>query len=156
MPSAPSDGVPFDFTRHPDHPRVSTPRACAPSLTPDGQAAVRSYVTRLGPELRRRHGDRRHHEAGHVWQAILELGLSVDHACWGYLLFCSPHDFSTLHTSAGATCDADAMRTAVAETFFAGNLEFDATEVAAAIAEGTTESATGWLACIDWSFLFDW
>lgn len=131
-------------------------------MTKEKRRAVRSYLQTLGPALRRKHGDLPTYTPALVKAAILDTGLSIDYACWAYLLYSSPADFRTLHESAGEACDYDAMREVVGETYFHGNLSFSALEVATALDTGVAEAlatgaveATGCLCDVDWSSLLD-
>jgi hypothetical protein len=99
-------------------------------MTPEKKKAIKAYLTTLGPKLRERHGERKFYTAEEVMAAILDLGLSADYACYGYMLYCSPAEFETLHAAAGEACDADVMRQSVADTFFHGNTDFNAVELA--------------------------
>jgi hypothetical protein len=148
----------------PDDPiGVSSATACTARLTKDKRRAVKSYVTTLGPALHQKHGGGHPYTPGQVRATALELALSIDYLCWGYLMYCSPGDFARIHEAAGEICDYDAMREVVAGEFFGHNLAFDAVEVAGAIVSGTAEAiasgageAVGWLADVDWSGLLDW
>jgi hypothetical protein len=99
-------------------------------MTPEKEKAIKAYLTSLGPKLRERHGNRKFYTAEEVMAAILDLGLSTDYACYGYMLYCSPAEFEALHAAAGEVCDAEVMRQSVADTFFHGNTDFDAVELA--------------------------
>jgi len=99
-------------------------------MTPEKKKAIKAYLTTLGPKLRERHGDRKFYTAEEVMAVILELGLSADYACYGYMLYCSPAEFESLHAAAGEACDAEIMRQSVADTFFHGNADFNAVELA--------------------------
>jgi hypothetical protein len=153
---------PYGFA--PEEPVYVSPAAnCTTKLTKEKKQAVKTYIRDLGPELQKKYGKKPHYTPEQVRETALVSALSVDYMCWAYLLYCSQPVFHSIHSAAGEACDYTAMREVVAGTFFGGNLGFDAIELAATIAAGSTEaiastagSAVGWLADVDWSGLLDW
>ena len=142
---------------------ISTAAACEGRLDGDRKAAVKTYVKTLGPALRDRYGPREHYTPNQVRDTVVANGLAIDYTCWAYMLYCSPADFASIHSAAGEVCDYSAMRGAVADAFFAGNLDFITSDVTTAIVSGAAEVAAagaggviGWLADVDWSGLLDW
>jgi len=99
-------------------------------MTPEKKKAVKEYLNTLGPKLRAKYGHQKHYTPRQVHSTVAESALSVDYVCFAYMLYCSPADFSALHTAAGEACDAEVMRQSVADTFFSGNIDFDAVELA--------------------------
>jgi hypothetical protein len=99
-------------------------------MTPGKKKAIKAYLTTLGPKLRERHGDRKTYSPGEVRSTIETLALNFDYVCFAYMLYCSPADFAAIHEAAGEICDAAVMRQSVADTFFHGNTDFDAVELA--------------------------
>jgi hypothetical protein len=110
-------------------------------MTPEKKEAVREYLTALGPRLRAKYGRRPHYTPQQVHSTATELALKIDYLCFAYLLHCSAADFSALHAAAGEVCDAVAMRQAVADTFFGGNPDFDAGELADGLLGGLVHVA---------------
>lgn len=141
--------------------RVSSASACSITISGEKRRAVQSYLTRLGPELRRRHGRQSKYTPEQVHESVLALGLRVDWLCWAYMLHCSPVDFETIHSAAGEVCDRSGMWTAVADVFFQGNTAFEPTVVADVLSSGGGEAvagaaaAVGWLGEVDWTALLD-
>lgn len=99
-------------------------------MTLEKKKAVKEYLHTLGPRLRAKHGARKNYTPQQVHSTVADSGLSVDYVCFAYMLYCSPADFAALHAAAGEACDAVAMRQSVADTFFSGNIDFDAVELA--------------------------
>lgn len=157
----------YGFTP-PDPPPVTPAAGCSTTMTAEKKEAVKSYLGKVGPELRRRHGKRDHYEPNQVRDAVVVTGGSVDWMCWAFLLYCSPPVFHDLHVAAGEVCDRAGMWTSVAGTFFGGNAAFDPMAVSDVIltgAAGVADSVdvaeaaangAGWLADIDWGGLLDW
>ena len=109
---------------------VTPEEGCSREMTPQKKKAVKEYLTTLGPELRKRYGERKTYTPQQVYSCAGDLGMSVDYVCFAYMLYCSHADFVALHEAAGEACDAEAMRQSVADTFFSGNTDFDAVELA--------------------------
>src|SRR5262245_61965427 len=99
-------------------------------MTPEKKKAVKEYLNTLGPKLRAKYGHQKHYTPRQVHSTLVDSTLSVDYVCFAYMLYCSPADFSALHAAAGEVCDAEVMRQSVADTFFSGNIDFDAVELA--------------------------
>ncbi len=110
-------------------------------MTPQKKKAVKEYLTTLGPKLRSKYGERKHYTPRQVHSTVNDSALSVDYVCFAYMLYCSPSDFAALHEAAGEACDAAIMRQSVADTFFSGNTDFDAVELADGLGGGIVHVA---------------
>jgi hypothetical protein len=93
---------------------------CSLTLTGPKREVVGQYISRLGPELRKRYGKQTHYTPDQVRTTAADQGLAVDYLCFAYCLYCSPADFSALHSGAAEVCEYWAMRALVGETFFPG------------------------------------
>lgn len=129
----------------------------------EARAAARGFIRDLGPELRRRHGRRKHYSPAQVQAASKDRGLMWDWDCLAYCLYCSPGDFSAIHAASGEACDYGVLRQGIADTFFNGHVEFEPLAVAEVLESGAIESAVeafraagDWLGEIDWLGFLDW
>lgn len=119
-----------------------TPAAtCDREMTPEKKKAVKGYLNTLGPQLKQKYGVRSSYTPRQVHSTALDAGLSIDYLCFAYMMYCSPADFSALHVAAGEVCDAAAMRLAVADEFFGGNVGFDAVALADGLSGGVVSVA---------------
>lgn len=108
-----------------------TPAAgCSREMTPEKKKAIQGYLNTLGPKLRAKYGHQKSYSPQQVRSTIQETALNFDYACFAFMLYCSPEDFTAIHAAAGEVCDAEAMRQTVADSFFSGNTDFDAIELA--------------------------
>jgi hypothetical protein len=98
---------------------------CSLSITGEKKKAVGEYITKLGPELRRRYGPRKHYTPQQVRQTAADGAMQFDYLCFAYCLYCSPSDFALVHAAAGEVCDYAAMHSAIGTTFFHGATEFE-------------------------------
>ena len=121
--------------------------SCAPTLTAEKKEAVRQYLGKVGPDLRRKHGKQATYTPAQVRRSVEEQGLGIDYVCFAYCLYCSPADFDLVHSAAGEVCDYVAMRSLVGDAFFAGSPLFDALGFADFLLAGSTAvDAAGGLA----------
>jgi hypothetical protein len=119
---------------------------CSLSITGEKKKAVGEYITKLGPELRKRYGPRKHYTPSQVRQTAADGAMQFDYLCFAYCLYCSPSDFALVHAAAGEACDYAAMHSAIGETFFHGATEFTGGGVAElvwSITGGVTDGVTG-------------
>ncbi|HQR07306.1 MAG TPA: hypothetical protein PLN21_10820 [Gemmatales bacterium] len=141
---------------------VSTAKTCETKMTVGKKKAVASYITRLGPELKKKYGKREHYTPEQIRETALHHALSIDYLCWAYVIYASMPDFERIHTTAGEVCDYSGMHNLVGETFFSGNLDFDVSSVVEVIASGASSAmdiagdSVSLLGDVDWSSLFDW
>src|SRR5215211_1757865 len=98
---------------------------CSLSITGAKKKAVGEYITKLGPELRKRYGPRKHYTPSQVRQTAADGAMQFDYLCFAYCLYCSPSDFALVHAAAGEACDYAAMHSAIGATFFHGATEFE-------------------------------
>ena len=118
---------------------------CSLSITGEKKEAVGEYITKLGPELRKRHGPRKHYTPSQVRQAVADGAMQFDYLCFAYCLYCSPSDFALVHTAAGEACDYAAMHSAIGAAFFHGATEFTGgglAELVWSVTGGVTDAAT--------------
>jgi hypothetical protein len=120
---------------------VTPAAACDREMTPEKKEAVKSYLNTLGPKLKQKYGVRPSYTPRQVQSTAADAGLSIDYLCFAYMMYCSPADFSALHAAAGEACDAAAMRLAVADEFFGGNVGFDAVALADGLSGGVVSVA---------------
>ena len=57
-------------------------------------SAVRSYMKRLGPDLKKRYGRRKLYSAAQVKRTIESGGYSMDYICYALCMYCSLGDFA--------------------------------------------------------------
>lgn len=119
----------------PDAPADAT---CAPTLTDEKKEAVREYLGKVGPDLRKKHGKQRHYSPEQVRRSVEDQGLGVDYLCFAYCLYCTPADFDLVHAATGEACDYGAMRSLVGDAFFGGSSAFDALDFADFVVAGAT------------------
>ena len=112
--------------------------SCAPTMTAEKKEAVRVYLGKVGPDLRRKHGKRSSYSPEQVRRSVESQGLGVDYMCFAYCMYCSPADFALVHAATGEVCDYLAMRSLVGDTFFAGSPTFDALGFADFLLAGST------------------
>src|SRR5262249_29416448 len=109
--------------------------------------AVRQYLGKVGPDLRKKYGKQSHYSPEQVRRSVEEQGLGIDYLCFAYCMYCTPYDFDLVHSAAGEACDYVGMRTLVGDTFFAGSPTFDALGFADFLLAGSTAvDAAGGLA----------
>ncbi|MFT3878556.1 MAG: hypothetical protein QM703_02725 [Gemmatales bacterium] len=141
---------------------VSTAKTCETKMTNRKKKAVASYITKLGPELKKKYGKREHYTPEQIRETALHHALSIDYLCWAYVIYASMPDFERIHTTAGEVCDYSGMHSLVGETFFSGNIDFDVSSVVEVIASGASSAmdiagdSVSLLGDVDWSSLFDW
>lgn len=112
--------------------------SCAPTMTAEKKEAVREYLGKVGPDLRKRYGKRSSYSPEQVRRSVEGQGLGIDYVCFAYCMYCSPADFDLVHSATGEVCDCVAMRSLVGDTFFAGSPTFDALGFADFILAGST------------------
>lgn len=111
---------------------------CAPTMTGEKKEAVREYLGKVGPDLRKKHGKQDTYSPEQVRRSVEDQGLGLDYVCFAYCMYCSPYDFDLVHSAAGEVCDYGVMRSLVGDTFFGGSSTFDALGVADLLLAGTT------------------
>lgn len=142
--------------------------SCHGPMTEQKRRALHNYATVLGPALRDRYGEQPYYLPQAIRDTALYFMLDFDYICFAYCMFACEADFTRHHESIGEVCDYDGMRSVVADTLYAGNLDFDVTtplvETMAAASDVAGEmagEAGSWLAeagslvtDADWSGLF--
>ena len=91
--------------------------------------AIKSYIKKLPSLLRKDYGRPKAYTPMQVRRSVERGGLSVAYACYGIAMFSSRHDFDQYHKEIGETCDYDAMRCEIGNSYFNGNANFSVTEV---------------------------
>lgn len=71
----------------------------------------RAYAKRLAPQVIKDHGRKKRYSKREIDDSIVNAGLNIDWACWGYILFLDQPSFDALHAGSGETCDYVAMHT---------------------------------------------
>ena len=90
--------------------------------------AIRSYVRKLGPALRRRYGRQHHYTPEQVRRTASLTSVNTDYLCYAYCIYCSREAFELHHRQTGEPCNYDAMRTEVGAGHFRGDTSFDAND----------------------------
>jgi hypothetical protein len=90
--------------------------------------AIRSYVKRLGPVLRRRCGRKRYYTPEEVRRAARASGVNTDYLCYAYCIYCSREAFDQHHRQTGEPCNYDTMCQEIGSGHFLGNTAFDAAD----------------------------
>ncbi len=103
--------------------------------------AIRSYMRKLGPVLRRRCGRRSSYTPDEVRRAARVSGVNTDYLCYAYCIYCSREDFDQYHRQTGEYCNYAAMRQEIGSMYFRGNTSFDATD---AIGTNPHSSESSW------------
>jgi hypothetical protein len=119
---------------------------CSLTITGEKKKAVGEYITKLGPELRKRHGKQTHYTPSQVRQAAVDGAMRFDYLCFAYCMYCSPSDFALVHAAAGEACDYAAMHAAIGATFFHGATEFEGgglADLVWSITGGVTDGVVG-------------
>ena len=125
----------------------TSPDTCAPTMTDEKKEAVRQYLGKVGPDLRKKYGKRDSYSPEQVRRSVEDQGLGIDYLCFAYCMYCSPYDFDLIHAATGEVCDYVAMRSLVGDTFFGGSSAFDALGFADFVLAGSTAlDAAGGLA----------
>jgi uncharacterized membrane protein YgcG len=138
--------------------RRSARRQRAAPVAKDRQrVAVGKYVKHVGPELRNRYGNQQKYTPTQVKQAVKASGYSSQDDCYALAMYCSEDDFGDYHRSIGESCDYNAMRQEISDSFgfiFPSGTTFDATEVIdnsdrIGNLEATTDSGSSWFSLGD-------
>ena len=72
--------------------------------------AIRAYQRGLGPQLRARHGNKRHYTPEEVHGTIRAGGLSDVFHCFALAMYCDMFTLNAYHHAEGVVCDYGAMR----------------------------------------------
>lgn len=87
--------------------------------------AIRSYIKKLGPELRRRYGAQSKYSPAQVRATIQSKRFDADRGCYAMAMYCDRADFDRHHQSTGESCSYDTMRAEIGSRLFGGNTTFD-------------------------------
>ncbi|HUQ06896.1 MAG TPA: DUF6559 family protein [Kofleriaceae bacterium] len=72
--------------------------------------AIRAYQRQLGPQLRARHGHKRHYTPDEVNGTIRDGRFSDEFHCFALSMYCDMMMFDAYHAAEGVACDYGAMR----------------------------------------------
>jgi|GEM_PF-2717533 len=91
--------------------------------------ALKSYVKKLGPLLRKRYGRSSNFSPGQVEKTIQAENLNPNYIYYAYSMFCSEQHFQQLANEANADLDMNQLKREVGDEFFDGDSDFSPEDV---------------------------
>lgn len=114
----------------------------------------REQVRRVGNDLVRHYGKKKHYSVEEVKEANRRQAIEIDFGCWSHAVFNTHADFDAYHASIGEVCDYAGMKGRMLEAVSTPSTE--AVSAAAGDAANWIDVDLSWLEFpdIDWS-IFD-
>ena len=91
--------------------------------------ALKSYVKKLGPLLRKKYGKLKSYTAGQVKTTIQINGLDEYYVCYAYVLFCKQSTFNQEIDGREDHLDYKTIKNELGDKFFKGEQNFNTSDV---------------------------
>ncbi len=86
--------------------------------------ALKSYMKKLGPLLKKRYGRSKSYTPGQVKKTIEVEGLNPHYVYYGYAMFCQQEQFLQLATEENSELNLQNLRQEIGDKFFEGDSGF--------------------------------